>query len=89
LTLRRWSLDVAGSPFEALLSADETELRLAAADGGTEVALTMRQSPRGWARFGGTVLRRAAKRTLDAALDGLAQTVSQGTDAGRSTGSRS
>jgi uncharacterized protein YndB with AHSA1/START domain len=88
-TLRRWSLDVEGSPFAKLLIADETELRLQAADGGTEVALTQRQRPRGWARFGVIVLRRAAKRTLDAALIGLAQTVAQGTNAGRSAGGRS
>jgi uncharacterized protein YndB with AHSA1/START domain len=88
-TLRRWSLDVEGSPFAKLLIADETELRLQAADGGTEVALTQRQRPRGWARFGVIVLRRAAKGTLDAALTGLAQTVSQGTNAGRSAGGRS
>ena len=95
-TLRRWSLDISGTPFEKLLAADETELRLSAADGGTDVALTLRQRPRGWARFGGTVLRRAGKRTLDAALDRLAQTVSQrapadpqGTNAGHSAGGRS
>jgi uncharacterized protein YndB with AHSA1/START domain len=88
-TLRRWSLDVEGSPFAKLLIADETELRLQAADGGTEVALTQRQRPRGWARFGVIVLRRAAKGTLDAALTGLAQTVSQGTNAGHSAGGRS
>jgi uncharacterized protein YndB with AHSA1/START domain len=87
--LRRWSLDVEGSPFAKLLIADETELRLQAADGGTEVALTQRQRPRGWARFGVIVLRRAAKRTLDAALTGLAQNVAQGTNAGRSPGGRS
>jgi uncharacterized protein YndB with AHSA1/START domain len=69
--LRRWSLEIVGTPFEKLLVADETELRLQAADGGTEVALTLRQRPRGWARFGGTVLRRAGKRTLDAALTAL------------------
>jgi uncharacterized protein YndB with AHSA1/START domain len=88
-TLRRWSLDVEGSPFEKLLVTDEIELRLQAADGGTDVALIQRQRPRGWARFGGAVLRRAAKRTLDDALTALDQTVSQGTHAGRTAGGRS
>jgi uncharacterized protein YndB with AHSA1/START domain len=74
-TRRTWSLDVAGSPFEKLLTADETELRLQAADSGTEVALTMRQRPRGWARFGVVVMRRAGRRTLDDALDELARVV--------------
>ncbi len=48
------------------------------------MALAVRQPPRGWARFGVLVLRRAAKRTLDAALAALDQTVSGGADAGRS-----
>jgi uncharacterized protein YndB with AHSA1/START domain len=74
-TLRRWSLEVEGSPFEKLLVAEETELRLQAADTGTDVALTQRQRPRGWARFGVIVLRRAAKRTLDDALAALAAVV--------------
>ena len=32
----------------------------------------MHQKPVGWARFGGVMLRRAAQRQLDEALDGLA-----------------
>jgi len=75
LPTRRWSLDVAGSAFEKLLVAEETELRVAPADAGTEVALTLRQRPRGWARFGVIVLRRAGRRTLDDALAGLARVV--------------
>jgi hypothetical protein len=35
----------------------------------------LRQSPRGWARFGGFMLRRAARRQLDEALDGMARAV--------------
>jgi hypothetical protein len=42
------------------------------AEAGTDVALTLRQRPRGWARFGVIVLRRAGRRTLDDALEGLA-----------------
>ena len=87
-TLRRWSLDVEGSPFAKLLVTDEIELRLAAADGGTDVALTQRQRPRGWARLGVVVLRRAAKRTLDdalAALDHILTGHAQGIDGGQGT----
>jgi uncharacterized protein YndB with AHSA1/START domain len=73
--LRRWSLDVDGSPFEKLLVSDETELRLESSGGGTDVALTVRQRPRGWARFGVVVLRRAGRRTLDQALTELAKVV--------------
>jgi uncharacterized protein YndB with AHSA1/START domain len=70
--LRRWSLEVDGSPFEDLFAAAETELRLRADDGGTEISLVLRERTRGWARLGGMVLRRAGRRTLDDALDGLA-----------------
>ena len=74
-TLRRWALDVTGSPFAKLLAAEETELRLRADRDGTEAALAVRQAPRGWARFGVVVLRRAARRTLDDALEALARVV--------------
>jgi uncharacterized protein YndB with AHSA1/START domain len=74
-TLRRWALEVAGSPFEKLLAAEETELRLRADGDGTEIALALRERPRGWARFGVLVLRRAGRRTLDDALARLATIV--------------
>jgi hypothetical protein len=32
----------------------------------------VRQKPVGWARFGGLMLRRAARKQLDDALEGLA-----------------
>jgi uncharacterized protein YndB with AHSA1/START domain len=73
--LRRWSLLVPGSPFERVLSASVTEARLAPAGEGAELRLELRQSPRGWARFGGFMLRRAARRQLDEALDGMARAV--------------
>jgi uncharacterized protein YndB with AHSA1/START domain len=74
--LRRWALQVAGSPFERVLRASVVEARLAPArDGGAELTLELRQAPRGFARFGGFLLRRAGRRTLDAALDGMARAV--------------
>jgi uncharacterized protein YndB with AHSA1/START domain len=73
--LRRWSLVVPGSPFERVLSASAVEARLAGAGAGSELRLELRQSPRGWARFGGFMLRRAARRQLDEALDGMARAV--------------
>jgi len=73
--LRRWSLEVPGSPFERLFAAAETELRLRGDRTATEVSLVLRERPRGWARFSGLVLRRAARRTLDDALSGLAAVV--------------
>ena len=73
--LRRWSLLVEGSPFERVLSASECEARLAPAGERAELRLELRQAPRGWARFGGFMLRRAARRQLDEALDGMARAV--------------
>ena len=74
--LRRWALDVPGSPFERVLRASVVEARLGPArDGAAALTLELRQSPRGLARFGGFMLRRAGRRTLDAALDGMAQAV--------------
>jgi len=73
--LRRWSLLVEGSPFERVLSESVTEARVAPAAQGAELRLELRQSPRGWARFGGFMLRRAARRQLDEALDGMARAV--------------
>jgi uncharacterized protein YndB with AHSA1/START domain len=87
-TLRRWSLEVEGSPFAKLLAAEETELRLRADGDGTEVALGVRQAPRGWARFGVIVLRRAASRTLEGALTALDLTVAEGTHAAHSARGR-
>jgi uncharacterized protein YndB with AHSA1/START domain len=73
--LRRWQLVVAGSPFERVLSASVTEARLAPAGEGAELRLELRQAPRGFARFGGFMLRRAARRQLEEALDGMARAV--------------
>jgi len=69
--LRRWALQVPGSPFERILTASSVEARL----DGRQLTLTLRQAPRGWARFGGLMLRRAARRQLDEALAGMARAV--------------
>ena len=73
--LRRWALEVPGSPFERLLTASVVEARVEAAAVGATLTLELRQSPRGWARFGGFLLRRAARRQLDEALAGMARAV--------------
>jgi uncharacterized protein YndB with AHSA1/START domain len=74
--LRRWALEVPGSPFERVLRASVVEARLGpAGDGAAALTLELRQSPRGLARFGGFMLRRAGRRTLDAALDGMSRAV--------------
>ena len=72
---RRWEQRLAGTPFEQLLRESVTEVALTARGAGTEVTLALRQRPRGWARVGALMLRRAALRQLDEALDALARAV--------------
>jgi uncharacterized protein YndB with AHSA1/START domain len=70
--LRRWRQEVAGTPFEGILEWSETEIRLEpAGDANTRVTLEQEQKLRGLARFGGFMARRAARQSLDSALDGL------------------
>ena len=70
--LRRWRQEVAGTPFEGILEWSETEVRLEpTGDASTRVTLEQEQKLRGLARFGGFMARRAARQSLDSALDGL------------------
>ena len=69
---RRWSQEVAGTAFEKLFREVVYEIALAPGQAGTDVGLQVRQRPLGWARFGGMMLRRAARTQLDEALDRLA-----------------
>jgi|ERR1039458_745560 uncharacterized protein YndB with AHSA1/START domain len=74
--LIRWEQRVQGTPFARVLKSAETELRLqpgsAQATETTEVTIELRQALNGFfPRFGGYMVRRAARATLDEALDGL------------------
>jgi len=71
LELRAWEQEVEGTPFERVLGFARTSVSLDAGAGGTRVTLELRQRPRGRSRLGGLQLRRAARKELDAALDGL------------------
>ncbi len=76
--LARWRQELEGTPFARFLTAAETELRLAPASNGagTEVTLAVRETPHGMlTRLGTFMMRRAARRRLDDALDGLARIV--------------
>jgi carbon monoxide dehydrogenase subunit G len=66
-----WSQDLADSPFERLLDEAITEVRLADAGPATEVTIVLRQKLRGWARFAPFLVKRASRKLLDEALDGL------------------
>ena len=69
---RRWSQELGETPFAKLFAEVVYEVTLVPAAGGTAVALETRQKPRGWARFGGLMLRKGARRQADEALAGLA-----------------
>ena len=70
--LRRWRQEVAGTPFEGILVSAETAVQLEpAGDNATRVTLSSDQKLRGMARFGGFMVRRATRRSLDGALEGL------------------
>jgi uncharacterized protein YndB with AHSA1/START domain len=68
---RAWVQQLEGTPFAKVLAERRVETRLEPAEGGTLVTLELRQRPRGRSRLGGLQLRRAARKELDAALDGL------------------
>ena len=71
LRRRSWEQEIPGTPFERVLSQSITDVTLEPVDGGTEVTISQRQRLRGSARTGGFMLRRATRRKLDEALDGL------------------
>lgn len=72
---RRWAQEVAGTAFERIFTRNAVQVSLEPAPGGTEVMLELEQEVRGWARLAPWVLRRAMRRQLEAALDGLAGAV--------------
>jgi uncharacterized protein YndB with AHSA1/START domain len=79
-----WAQQVEGTPFAQVLSAAETQLWLERqGEQSTQVTIELRQSMVRYSgrsgglfmglapRLGGTMVRRAARATLDEALDGL------------------
>jgi carbon monoxide dehydrogenase subunit G len=72
---RRWIQVVEGSPFERiLLAAEEVAVVEPGAD-GTRVTLETRHKLRGLSKLGGFLVRRATRKQLDEALDGLERVV--------------
>jgi uncharacterized protein YndB with AHSA1/START domain len=72
----RWTQELAGSPFERLLGEAVTTAELAPGDAGsTRVALELRQRLVGWSRLAPWQFRRAARRQLGEALEGLERAV--------------
>jgi uncharacterized protein YndB with AHSA1/START domain len=66
-----WQQDIAGTPFERILKASTLEIALAAEGDATKVTLTGEERLRGFSRLGSPMMRGAARRRLDEALDGI------------------
>jgi len=76
--LLRFSQELAGTPFERVLKQAETAIAITPGEsGGTRIEVTLRQRLRGMSRLGGFLVRRATRRIVDEALDGLEGTVGQ------------
>jgi uncharacterized protein YndB with AHSA1/START domain len=71
-----WSQQVQDTPFARLLSEAETELLLEPEGRGTKVTIELRQKLHGlFPNLGASRVRRAARATLEEALDGLERIV--------------
>jgi uncharacterized protein YndB with AHSA1/START domain len=72
---RRWAQEIAGTPFERILARAETAITLEPEGDATRVAISLVQRPRGLAVLGAFMVRAAARRQVEEALDGLAALV--------------
>jgi uncharacterized protein YndB with AHSA1/START domain len=68
-----WRQEIEHSPFERFMTESLTTLELVPEAGATQVSIRIAQKLRGMARFGGFMVRRATRRQIDEALDGLAR----------------
>jgi uncharacterized protein YndB with AHSA1/START domain len=66
-----WVQDVEGTPFERIVSASQTGVELDGDEDRTTVTLFTNEKLRGLSRLGSPMMRGAAKRRLDEALDGI------------------
>ena len=73
--LLEWQQELTETPFERILSESTLTITLDDSDGATDVALTSCERLRGLARLGGLMVRRAARKRLDEALERLALAV--------------
>lgn len=72
----RWRIvqELEETPFAAVLRESQTTIELRPHGGeGTELSITLERKLRGLGRFGGPMMKRAAKRQLDEALSRLGE----------------
>lgn len=72
--MRRWKQELDGSPFERVVAEAITEVRLEEAADGTRVTIELRRRLKGMSRLGGFMFKRAGRKQLDEALEGLERT---------------
>jgi uncharacterized protein YndB with AHSA1/START domain len=77
-----WSQDLEGTPFQRLLRSAVTTVTLEEHAEGTLVVLKLDQKLQGANRFGGFLVKRAARKQLTAALDALAELSRSATPSG-------
>ncbi|HTX30002.1 MAG TPA: SRPBCC family protein [Solirubrobacteraceae bacterium] len=68
---RVWEQETEGTPFERVLGEAITEIVVEPAGGATRVTISLTQRLRGYSRTGGFMLRRATRKRLGDALEGL------------------
>jgi uncharacterized protein YndB with AHSA1/START domain len=66
-----WHQEIEGTPFEKVLRSSELEIRLEDVEESTSVSLASAERLRGLSKLGSPMMRRAARRRLDEALDGM------------------
>lgn len=66
-----WEQEIDGTPFERILRASRVEIGLEPDGARTRVTLTVEEALRGLSRLGGAMMRGAARKRLDDALDGI------------------
>jgi uncharacterized protein YndB with AHSA1/START domain len=69
--MRRWKQVLEGSPFERVVAESVTEVRIEQTPDGTRVTIELRRRLKGTSRLGGFMFKRAGRKQLDEALDGL------------------
>ncbi|WCB93973.1 hypothetical protein DSM104299_02700 [Baekduia alba] len=69
-----WAQELEGTPFAKLLTRSETTVTLEpSGEDATRVEVRLEQRLQGISRFGGFLVRRAARKQLDGALTALAE----------------
>jgi uncharacterized protein YndB with AHSA1/START domain len=66
-----WAQEIDGTPFEKVLRSSTLEIGLRPDQGATKVTLAAEESLRGLSRLGSSMVKGAARRRLDEALEGI------------------